>query len=145
MKAKMQIVVAAASAAALHCAAAAAECEFVRDTHVTVRDNKYIVVSQEPIVVCTQDKWIYWTLDANQPYRFAAEGIVITTDDTDNEFANCKKGNPGQREWNDLVFKCHDINKKHGEKLPRYYKYRINLEIPKTGPRIWVDPMLMND
>jgi len=133
------------AAAAFQCAAAAADCEFVRDTHVTVRDSKYIVLSQEPIVVCRTSQWIYWTLDANQPYRFTANGVVIT--DPDGEFSNCTdKTGPGTREWSDLVFKCHDKNNKHGEAKPRYYKYRINLEIPKkAGSGLWIDPLLMND
>ena len=132
-------------AAGLHCAAAAAECEIVRNAHVTVRDSKYIVVSQEPIVVCRQNQWIYWTLDANQPYRYTADAIVIT--DTDNEFSNCKKGIPGQREWDGLAFKCLDKNTKNGQKLPpRYYKYRINVEIPKQpGSALSIDPLIMND
>ena len=141
---KTLVLIAAAAAAAFQSAAAAAECEMVRNTHVTVRDSKYIVLSQEPIVVCRQNQWIYWTLDANQPYRFTPDGVVIV--DKDNEFSNCKPGAPGVQEWDGLAYKCHDRNTKHGEPKPRYYKYRINLEIPKkAGSGLWIDPQIMND
>lgn len=144
MKMKTLVHIAAAFAAALGCATAAAECEFVRDTHVAVRDSKYIVVSQEPIVVCRSNQWIYWTLDSNQPYRFTPNGIVIN--DTDKEFTNCKPGAPGQQEWDGRAFRCHVINNRHGEPKPRYYKYRINVEIPKkAGSGLSIDPQIMND
>jgi hypothetical protein len=150
MKKTVLIAVAASAVALAGCAtpttqASPRQCETMKDTNVTVIDSKYIFVSQEPIIVCKKNQWLYWQLDGNQKYRFTQNGVVIR--DTDNEFTDCKPGNSGNWQQNGLRFACHDKNDKNSLGLPpRYYKYSINLEIPgQPGSAISIDPTIMND
>ncbi len=53
--------------------------EAPKDTTITVRDDKYVVVNQDPIYVCKQNVKITWILDSNltSQYEFHDDSIVI--------------------------------------------------------------------
>lgn len=100
--------------------------------NVYVVGGKYIVVDQEPIVVHGKNVWIVWQLpDRPSPYRFPANGIVITN--PGGEIINCQVVEDGYR------FRCFDKNSK-----PQRYKYTINVT-DGTNLLDPLDPVIAND
>jgi len=126
-------------------------CEAPKDTMITVQDDAYVVVNQDPIYVCKANVKVTWYLDPAQTskYEFHDDSIVIKDPGNNDEFSNCKgSGNGGEVGSGKDTIKCHD--KKDKSSPPkRVYKYDIKIysrgSAPNAQPVATYDPNVVND
>jgi hypothetical protein len=118
--------------------AAPRKCDEDRVAIVSIENDKRIVVSPEPIVVCKQNAHITWSFDSDVPstYKFvdqAPNGKKSIDFKDPSQFDECK-AHPNGRS-----FTCKDKKDATGT-----YKYIIYLVGP-TGQLESVDPHVVND